>query len=1144
MPTDPLTWPEPLSVRHTPWATPLRRPRMSNAEDVRAGLSLTNRFLIKDGVPVVPVSGELHYSRVPRHRWAERLRQMKAGGVTVVASYIFWLHHSPARGEYRFDGNLDLAAFVDLADEIGLDVVLRVGPWVHAESRNGGFPDWVQQAPVRHRTDDPDYLVMVEEFFAAIGGALDGRASASGTVLGIQIENELYTQPGHLSTLKRMSREAGMSAPLWTATAWDSAELPDGEVLPLYGGYGDGFWVDSDAPWAPNFRDHYFFSHVWDDPGIGADVRRAQNIEAAKGGPRVPSAEFPAATCELAGGMATAYHRRPRPSALDVATIAHCKIGNGSAWQGYYMYAGGTNPSAPDGMQESHATGYPNDLPRLGYDFHAPIGEAGALSGSHAELRRQHTFLAAFGARLADMPSSLPDVRPDGVEDSATLRWALRSDGDTGFLFVAWHQPHFPLDTYRGARFRVVLGDRELEFPSHPVDIPAGTLARWPVNLTAGGVRLAWATASALTVLPGAVPTLVLLAEAGIRPEIAHVVDGEVTVQEVTPGLEPLRLTAESGTLDVLVLPAGTAGSAWVTEAGGRRVLLSDDELQWDASGQITVKAAAIPSVRTYDPSARTFVDLPIAPAHTPVTVDVTAVEIRPAAAVPAEYGKHDGRSSAPGRVAFDEHAAAYRLELPEWAADPDHDALLEIDWAGDVGELRVDGVTVTDRFWDGSRWQVNLVDAGYRAGAQLTLHLLPLATVSSVSVPEEARDRLVAAGSQLLAIDAIRVIGRSTTVEPPHEHRVRKTSRRMADGREIIYFDDTEPYVSGAAVRQAEDTRPLPPASEVLRGGAEVRYDPLTGEWIAMASHRNDRTFMPPADQDPLAPTVPGGFPTEIAEADYDVVVFENRFPALSPRNGGEDSLLDGDPLWPVQAADGRTEVVCFSSAPQGSFGSLTPHRARTVIEAWADRTAELGRQPGVEHVFVFENRGKEIGVTLPHPHGQIYAFPFVPPKAARMLEMAERHRERTGGNLFRDILDAERRSGRRVVTGTDHWTAYVPAAARWPVEVHLAPHRDVADLTELTGPERDDLARIYLDVLGRLDRYFPGPEPLPYIAGVHQAPVRAGRDLFRLHLQVFSVLRAPGKLKYLAGVESAMAAWISDTTPEKIAARLREVG
>ncbi|MEV6848499.1 galactose-1-phosphate uridylyltransferase [Actinoplanes sp. NPDC051411] len=366
--------------------------------------------------------------------------------------------------------------------------------------------------------------------------------------------------------------------------------------------------------------------------------------------------------------------------------------------------------------------------------------------------------------------------------------------------------------------------------------------------------------------------------------------------------------------------------------------------------------------------------------------------------------------------------------------------------------------------------------------------------------------------------------------------HRVRKTSRRMADGREIIYFDDTEPF----ADRSAVDGRPLGP---VAGGSAEMRYDPLTGEWVAIAAYRNDRTFMPPADQDPLAPTSPGGFPTEIAEASYDVVVFENRFPSFSPRAEGEPGAVDGDPLWPVRPAFGRTEVVCFSSASAGSFGSLSVSRARTVIEAWVDRTATLGRIDGVEHVFIFENRGRQIGVTLPHPHGQIYAFPFVPPKVARMLDMARRHRSSTGGNLFRDILDAERRAGTRVVASSEHWTAYVPAAARWPVEVHVAPHRDVADLTALSGLERDDLARLYGDILRRLDRFYEGDDPLPYISGVFQSPTRTDRDLFRLHLQVFSVLRGPGKLKYLAGVESAMASWVSDTTPERTAARLREV-
>lgn len=380
----------------------------------------------------------------------------------------------------------------------------------------------------------------------------------------------------------------------------------------------------------------------------------------------------------------------------------------------------------------------------------------------------------------------------------------------------------------------------------------------------------------------------------------------------------------------------------------------------------------------------------------------------------------------------------------------------------------------------------------------------------------------------------------------------VRRTATRMADGRELVYFDDSEPYVSGAATRRLDDPRPLTDRYGPVPSLPEMRQDPLTGEWIPMASHRMDRTFLPAADSCPLCPARPGAAYSdgEIPDTDYDVVVFENRFPALlAPPSGtaGESWLVDDDPLWPTRTAAGRCEVVCFSAEHEASFADLSPRRARTIIEAWADRTTELSRLPGIRQVFAFENRGREIGVTLPHPHGQIYAFPFVTPRTRLMLDRAAEHRARTGRSLLRDVLDAERRVGTRVVLESEHWTAYVPAAARWPVEVHLAPHRDVPDLPALDDAERDDLAAVYPELLRRLDRFFVAddgaPIPLPYIAGWHQAVVGEGRDLGRLHLQVFSVLRAPGKLKYLAGVESGMGAWISDTTPERIAARLQEV-
>ena len=368
----------------------------------------------------------------------------------------------------------------------------------------------------------------------------------------------------------------------------------------------------------------------------------------------------------------------------------------------------------------------------------------------------------------------------------------------------------------------------------------------------------------------------------------------------------------------------------------------------------------------------------------------------------------------------------------------------------------------------------------------------------------------------------------------------VRKTVTSLADGRELIYFDDSEPYLSGGATRDLIDTRGLPTASS----DAQMRFDVLTGEWVVIAAERMDRTFLPPPGSSPLAPSSPGR-PTEIPATEYDVVVFENRFPSLS-RLAASQTLppgVDGEPLWPLEPATGRCEVVCFTSDPDASFVGLSERRVRTVIEAWADRTAELSALPGVEQVFCFENRGREIGVTLTHPHGQIYAYPFLPPRTQALVRQARRHRERTGRNLLSDVLAAEQRSGQRIVTETEHWVSYVPAAARWPLEVHLAPRREVPDLSALTGAERADLAAAYLDLLGRVDRFFEGVDETPYIAAWHQAPVGVDRHLGRLHLQLFSLMRSPGRMKFLAGSESAMGAWVNDTTPERIADRLREV-
>jgi UDPglucose--hexose-1-phosphate uridylyltransferase len=340
----------------------------------------------------------------------------------------------------------------------------------------------------------------------------------------------------------------------------------------------------------------------------------------------------------------------------------------------------------------------------------------------------------------------------------------------------------------------------------------------------------------------------------------------------------------------------------------------------------------------------------------------------------------------------------------------------------------------------------------------------------------------------------------------------VRKISRRLADGREITYYDAVT-----TAGRNAVDTRDLPP----LHVETELRYDLLLRSWVMYASHRQARTYLPAADDCPLDPSRPG-HPTEIPEADYEVVVFDNRFPALSGR--------------------GRCVVVCYTPDHYSSFAQLSPERVGLLVQALIDKTATLGALPGVEQVFCFENAGAEIGVTLQHPHGQIYAYPFVTPRTDRMIASMLEHRRETGRALFDDVVAEEISAGSRLVLRTGKWTAFVPHAARWPYEVHLYPNDRVPDLAALDDLALSELPEVLLDLFGRFARLFD--KPAPYIAGWHQAPVRQGREDFALHLELFTLRRSNDKMKFLASSESGMDAFANDIIPEAAAARLRELG
>ncbi|MET3720024.1 MULTISPECIES: galactose-1-phosphate uridylyltransferase [unclassified Arthrobacter] len=359
---------------------------------------------------------------------------------------------------------------------------------------------------------------------------------------------------------------------------------------------------------------------------------------------------------------------------------------------------------------------------------------------------------------------------------------------------------------------------------------------------------------------------------------------------------------------------------------------------------------------------------------------------------------------------------------------------------------------------------------------------------------------------------------------------QITKRAYKLSDGRDLIYFDDADTVLSPLRGPDLRDPAVRPPT-------ATMRQDVLTGEWISIAAARQNRVVLPPSHLDPLAPASPDN-PSEVPSP-YDVAVFENKSPSFGPglaAHGAPEGLDDlaRIGLGRSRQSVGRCEVVCFSPEHTGSLAGVSLSRMRTVVEAWADRTAALSALPGVQQVFPFENRGEAIGVTLHHPHGQIYAYPYITPRTAQLIRTIGNY----GGTLFEDILSFEQKSGRVLLRG-EHWTAFVPFAARWPLEVHVLPHRHVPDLAATTTEERDEFSRLYGRLLRGVDALYA--TPTPYISAWHQAPVNAHREDVRLMLQLTSPRREENKLKYLAGSEAAMGAFIADIPPETAAARLR---
>ena len=443
--------------------------------------------LIISGKRVVPVMGEIHFSRIPADEWEAEIKKMKDGGVTMLANYVFWNHHENNEGVFDWSGNNNLRKFLEICKKYDMPVIVRMGPFCHGEARNGGIPDWAIKSGVKMRSEDPAFLSMVENLYRQIFTQFQGlQWKDGGPVIGCQFDNEYRGDGSYLVKLKNIATEIGVDVPLYTRTGWPelASPVPFGELIPLYGDYADGFWERSIKPTAGNYYKAFNFKAFRSSTAIASEQFTDQKEKLNQG-----DEEYPYFTCELGGGMATAYHRRPYIYPEDAYSLAIVKLGSGSNLLGYYMYHGGTNPVQETYMNETQrtlATNY-NDLPVLTYDFQAPIGEFGQKNPHYYSLRKLHLFMQDFGETLAPMQAEFRSRQDLPKGDDSELRWSTRMAADSGFVFINNYERLQNLSDKRGIRFDA----GNVRFPSKAITIPGGTSCIFPVNIA--GIKYATA---------------------------------------------------------------------------------------------------------------------------------------------------------------------------------------------------------------------------------------------------------------------------------------------------------------------------------------------------------------------------------------------------------------------------------------------------------------------------------------------------------------------------------------------------------------------------------------------------------------------------------------------------------------------------
>jgi beta-galactosidase len=755
-------------------------------------LTLDSNSLLLNGKPWIPVMGEFHFARYPENEWREELLKMKAGGIDIVSTYVFWIHHEEIEGQFDWSGSRNLRRFIQTCQDVGLKVFVRCGPWDHGEVRNGGFPDWLLKKGWELRSNDTNYLNMVKIFYGEIAKQLDGLFwKNGGSVIGIQFENEYSGPAAHLLTLKHIGQEAGLDAPLYTRTGWNkpSTPLPFGELIPLYGVYAEGFWDRVLTPMPAGYWKGFHFSKFRVDDATYAALP-------GEGGTLDPSDvdQYPYLTCEIGGGMMNSYHRRILVNPKDAESTTLIKLGSGSTLLGYYMYHGGVNPEGKlTTLMESQATGYWNDMPVKNYDFQAPLGQYGQIRQQYFLLKRLHLFLHEWGSVLAEMPATMPDERPHGKNDSDTLRWSVRSDGNSGFVFANNYQRLQDMPPKKDVQFTINLPSGPFVFPQEPVTIPSDACLIWPFNFDLGhGVRLAWATAQPLTAIQeGNVRTVFFAETEGVPAQFAfetngpsvEVLSGHLSHNEnfnllgdIKPGTKVAARTrlADGSSVQIVLLDYKTSLAIWkgnlqrrnrvfLTKAG---LVLDGDSLRLTSTtpADLNVAIYPAPNLLTLNGGDLAHKADGIFECFTPaapqtIKYKVTCKNVQ-SADPPREISMGKIKqpvATAPLDADF-EKAAVWQIKLP-MDVDLGTDPIVRLHYVGDVARVMLNGQFITDDFYNG-----NTFDIGLRRHAPEILHgdlriaILPLRKDAPIYMTEEARPHFGGADS-VATLQSIEII-------------------------------------------------------------------------------------------------------------------------------------------------------------------------------------------------------------------------------------------------------------------------------------------------------------------------------------------------------------------------------------------------